>query len=286
MADLKQFEFYVLRYVPYVVKGESVNVGVLLLEPRPNGFGFADLHMTSDWRRVRCLDAQVDIELLQSIEPDIRAQLRHPQDVGTLLHKLEDSFANSIQITGRQVCLAANPAQELERLRSIYLDDPQLGAMPAAHRPKSEHAMIVAGITNALTRAAIWASRVEKIKAVEYTKKKGDSLVFDFGFEVGTEVRFFQAVPLTTRINQLLAVNIAHRFPKVADCIHATSGSHARLTAVVSDDIDRANPDIEFALDAFQDNHVKVATVADMPSIADEIRQDLNAFGNGKKKAE
>jgi len=286
MADLKQFEFYVLRYVPYVVKGESVNVGVLLLEPRPNGFGFADLHMTSDWRRVRCLDAQVDIELLQSIEPDIRAQLRHPQDVGTLLHKLEDSFANSIQITGRQVCLAANPAQELKRLRSIYLDDPQLGAMPAAHRPKSEHAMIVAGITNALTRAAIWASRVEKIKAVEYTKKKGDSLVFDFGFEVGTEVRFFQAVPLTTRINQLLAVNIAHRFPKVADCIHATSGSHARLTAVVSDDIDRANPDIEFALDAFQDNHVKVATVADMPSIADEIRQDLNAFGNGKKKAE
>jgi len=286
MADLKQFEFYVLRYVPYVVKGESVNVGVLLLEPRPNGFGFADLHMTSDWRRVRCLDAQVDIELLQSIEPDIRAQLRHPQDVGTLLHKLEDSFANSIQITGRQVCLAANPAQELERLRSIYLDDPQLGAMPAAHRPKSEHAMIVAGITNALTRAAIWASRVEKIKAVEYTKKKGDSLVFDFGFEVGTEVRFFQAVPLTTRINQLLAVNIAHRFPKVADCIHATSGSHARLTAVVSDDIDRANPDIEFALDAFQDNHVKVATVAYMPSIADEIRQDLNAFGNGKKKAE
>jgi len=286
MADLKQFEFYVLRYVPYVVKGESVNVGVLLLEPRPNGFGFADLHMTSDWRRVRCLDAQVDIELLQSIEPDIRAQLRHPQDVGALLHKLEDSFANSIQITGRQVCLAANPAQELERLRSIYLDDPQLGAMPAAHRPKSEHAMIVAGITNALTRAAIWASRVEKIKAVEYTKKKGDSLVFDFGFEVGTEVRFFQAVPLTTRINQLLAVNIAHRFPKVADCIHATSGSHARLTAVVSDDIDRANPDIEFALDAFQDNHVKVATVADMPSIADEIRQDLNAFGNGKKKAE
>jgi hypothetical protein len=92
---------------------------------------------------------------------------------------------------------------------------------------------------------------------------------------VGTEVRFFQAVPLTTNTNQ--AVILAHRFPKVADCIHAEHGTSARLTAVVADNLDRTNPDVEFALDAFKDNTVHVATVADMPSIADKTRQDLNA---------
>jgi len=137
--------------------------------------------------------------------------------------------------------------------------------------------MILAGIEDALSRAEIWALRMEKIKAVEYTKKKGDSLVFDFGFLVGTEVRFFQAVPL--RANTNYALILAHRFPKVADSIHATNGSRALLTAVVSDGLDRTNPDIDFALDTFKENGVKVVTLAEMPSIADRLRQDLNALG-------
>ena len=275
MADLKQLEFYVLRYVPYVVRGDFISIGVLLVEPRPNGFGFTDVAMTSDWRRVQCLDRQVDIEVLQSLEPYIRMQLQHSQDVGMLLHKLADSFANMIQMSPKEVCLAEDPARELKTLCSIYLEEPPSDIRPAASRPKSEHAMILAGIEDALTRAGIWAQRIEKISAAKYTKKKGDSLVFDFGYVVGTEVRFFQAVPLKTNTNQ--AVILAHRFPKVAQCISAENGAIARLTAVVSNDLDRTNPDIEFVLDAFKDNNVKVATVADMPSIADKTRQDLNA---------
>jgi hypothetical protein len=277
MADLKQLEFYVLRYVPYVVRGDFISIGVLLVEPRPNGFGFADTAMTSDWRRVQCLDRQVDIEVLQSLEPYIRMQLQHSQDVGMLLHKLADSFANMIQMSPREVCLAEDPARELKMLCSIYLEEPPSDIMPAAPRPKSEHAMILAGIEDALTQAGIWGLRIEKVSAAQYTKKKGDRLVFDFGYLVGTEVRFFQAVPLRTNFNQAIAVNIARHFPKVADCIHAGNGARASLTAVIADNLDRTNPEIEFALDAFKDNNVKVATVADMPSIADKTRQDLNA---------
>jgi len=277
MADLKQLEFYVLRYVPYVVRGDFISIGVLLVEPRPNGFGFADVAMTSDWRRVQCLDRQVDIEVLQSLEPYIRMQLQHSQDVGMLLHKLADSFANMIQMSPREVCLAEDPARELKMLCSIYLEEPPSDIMPAAPRPKSEHAMILAGIEDALTQAGIWGLRIEKVSAAQYTKKKGDRLVFDFGYLVGTEVRFFQAVPLRTNFNQAIAVNIARHFPKVADCMHAENGASASLTAVIADNLDRTNPEIEFALDAFKDNNVKVAAVADMPSIANETRRDLNA---------
>jgi len=277
MADLKQFEFCLLRYVPNVVRGEFVNIGLLLFEPHPDGFGFADLRMTSDWRRATCLDRQIDIEILQALEADLRTRLKRPEDVGSLLHQLEDSFANSIQISPRQPCLAAEPTQELETLCSLYLDDPQLELRRAAARSKSEHAMIRAGIEDAFTRAGIWGLRIEGTRAGQYTKKKGDTLVFDFGYVVGNQVRFFQAVPLKTNTNQ--AIILAHRFPKVADCIHAENRTRARLTAVVADDLDRTNPEIEFALDAFTDNNVHVATVADMPSIADTLRQDLNAAG-------
>jgi len=278
MADLKQLEFYVLRYVPYVVSGDSVSIGVLLVEPHPNGCGFADLRMTNDWRRVHCFDKQVDVEVLQGLEADIRMELQHSQDVGVLLHKLEDSFANLIQMSPRRVCLAEDPARELKTLCSIYLE-PHLEAASAANRPKTEHTTILAGIEDALTRAGIWALRIEKIRAAEYTKKKGDKLIFDFGYVVGREVRFFQAVPLRTNFNQALAGNIAHRFPEVADCIYAQNRKRALLTAVVSDDLDHTSPDIEFALDTFKDYNVHVATVAGMPSIADRIRQDLNVSG-------
>jgi hypothetical protein len=277
MADLKQLEFYFLRYVPHLVSGQFVDIGILLFEPQTNGFAYADLRMTIDWRRVYRLDKEVDIELLQDLEPYIRAQLRHSRDVSLLLRKFEESFANMIQLSPRNVCLAPEPARELERLCSIYLEEPQLESRPTPARPKGERAMILAGIEDALSRAEIWALRMEKIKAVEYTKKKGDSLVFDFGFLVGTEVRFFQAVPL--RANTNYALILAHRFPKVADSIHATNGSRALLTAVVSDGLDRTNPDIDFALDTFKENGVKVVTLAEMPSIADRLRQDLNALG-------
>ena len=53
-----------------------------------------------------------------------------------LLHKLEDSFANLIQMSPRKVCLAEEPARELKTLCSIYLEEPQLEALPSRKPPK------------------------------------------------------------------------------------------------------------------------------------------------------
>jgi Protein of unknown function (DUF3037) len=277
MADLKQFEFYVLRYVPYVVREEFVNIGVLLIEPRANGFGFSDVRMTSDWRRVYCLDRQVDIEVLQGLEPYIRMQLQHSQDVGLLPRKLEDSFANLIQISPRKVCLAAEPIHELETLCSLYLKEPQLEGLPLANRPKGERAAIHAQIKDAFTRAGIWELGITHISAGKYTKKKNDPVFFDFGYVVGSEIRFFQAVPLKTRNPE--ADLLANRFPRIAECIFAETHTTAQLNTVIADDLDRTLPHVEYTLDAFKENHVQLATAADMPSIAEKVRQDLNACG-------
>jgi hypothetical protein len=57
------------------------------------------------------------------------------------------------------------------------MEEPPSDIMPAASRPKSEHAMILAGIEDALTQAGIWGLRIEKTSAAKYTRKRGDSLV-------------------------------------------------------------------------------------------------------------
>ena len=74
MAAYKQCDFFLLRYVPDVVKGEFVNLGVVLLEEGDDGF--TDVRFTRDWRRVRCLDPEADIELLESYEAELRRLLQ------------------------------------------------------------------------------------------------------------------------------------------------------------------------------------------------------------------
>ena len=74
MAELKHCDFFLLRYVPDIVKGEFVNVGVVLLEQ--GGAGFTEVRFTRDWRRVRCADSDVDVELLESYEEELRRLLQ------------------------------------------------------------------------------------------------------------------------------------------------------------------------------------------------------------------
>jgi hypothetical protein len=77
MTERRQCEFFLLRYVPDAVKDEFVNLGVVLLESAAptgaksesvetsaggrSGLAFADVRFTRDWRRVRCLDPDVDV---------------------------------------------------------------------------------------------------------------------------------------------------------------------------------------------------------------------------------
>ena len=110
-----------------------------------------------------------------------------------------------------------------------------------------------------------------------YGEKGRPTLVFDFGYVIGPEVRFFQAVPLLTKSNQSIAVNIAYHFPEVADCIHAENGSRALLTAIVSDDLKNPLEIPASSLRSMPSNSFMCMwpRVAEMPSIADRARQEL-----------
>jgi hypothetical protein len=68
-----QCEFLLVRYVPDPVKNEFVNIGVLLREAeRPEA---ALVRFTKDWARVRCVDADADIAMLEAMETEMRRRL-------------------------------------------------------------------------------------------------------------------------------------------------------------------------------------------------------------------
>src|SRR5271155_1148862 len=98
MAERKQCEFQLIRYVPDPVRNEFVNIGVLL---RTSGGEQSVLRFTRDWSRVRCLDPDADTEMLEALEIEIGHRLRaQPADHSKpIMALLEGSLSNGVQIT-------------------------------------------------------------------------------------------------------------------------------------------------------------------------------------------
>ena len=82
-----------LQYVPDPVRNEFVHVGVILRDSRGR---VASVRMTSDWRRAKCLNPDVDTEYFELLGSELRRRFQEEPD-GNLMHVLEDSFSNSVQ---------------------------------------------------------------------------------------------------------------------------------------------------------------------------------------------
>jgi Protein of unknown function (DUF3037) len=270
MADLRKLEFFLLRYVPDAVKDEFVNIGVVMLEPGANGAGFADARFTRDWRRVRCLDPQADIEMLEALERDVRLQLRDTHDRETLVRKLQESMSNVIQLSSTKACLAEAPAQEIEALARLYMEAPKQPAL----RLTAGRQHIVNKMREAFEQAGVWKLLMQGIPASPYTRA-GDPFKFDFGYRAGNSIKLFHAVSLKSSVDQ--AITLAARYPLIAKNIIEKTQASSFLTAVVDDGPDRANEQVQFALGMMEEAQVKVATVVEMAEIAEGTRRELLA---------
>ncbi|HEX9200990.1 MAG TPA: DUF3037 domain-containing protein [Acidobacteriaceae bacterium] len=175
-------EFFLIRYVPDPVKGEFTNIGVLLREAgSPDG---TEVRFTRDWTRVRCMDADADIGLLEALEGDIAARLRlgaggaAAQDAASkpVLAIIEDSFSNSIQMTEARACLAENVAAELDLLMKMYVEPMRV----KQERKRTGRAAIAAAMRNEFERAGVWGMMRKKIAASIYTQP-GDPMKIDCG---------------------------------------------------------------------------------------------------------
>jgi hypothetical protein len=266
LAEKRQLEFFVLRYMPDAVKEEFVNIGLVMFEPVANGNGFADVRFRRDWRRVWCLDPDADVEMLQALERDIRKQILNTHDREMLVRKLQDSFSNTIQVTAMKGCEAEEPQAEIEALARLYFEGPK----PARPRVLSGRAHILKTMQDAFAQAGVWKALQHNIPVQKYTTQN-DDFVLDCGYQVGNTMKLFHAVSLKNSVDQ--AVNVAYRYPKIEA---GMKDLNPLLTAVV-DEINREDKQIGFAIGIMEDARIQIAPVSDMPAIAETARQDLRA---------
>jgi hypothetical protein len=173
MEDRRACEFFLVRYVPDRVKNEFVNIGVLLRED-----GRADdtlVRFTRDWSRVRCVDPEADISMLEGLEEEVRRLL------GTrgaaAMKMIEDSFSHDVQVTGGKGYLAESLPAGVEELMRMYVEPPKR----EAGTRKSGRQAIHAKMRNQFDRVEVWDLMRKRIAAADYTRP-GDPLRIDCGY--------------------------------------------------------------------------------------------------------
>ena len=278
MPDLRQCEFLLLRYVPDVVKGEFVNLGVVLLEEGDNGF--TDVRFLRDWRRVRGLDPEADIELLESYESELRRllQSRAPEIINYrgpmsrrdwLLAQIRDSFSSALEITPMSAVLTESPQAELGKLAQMYLESER-----HAQRAQSGRRILYMAMRNAFEQAGVWqAPAMRKDIAVAQYTRKGDPLKIDCGYRPNGVLHLFHAVSLATDVNS--AKVLAFSYSEMRDALHAAENATSDLTAITEDELDPHDEAVAFALATLHDSHIAVASASTMPQIADRARLEL-----------
>ncbi len=180
MAERVQCEFSLIRYLPDVVKGEFANIGVVLREAgRADG---GTVRFTRDWSRVRCLDPNADVELLESLEVEIAERMRAGVEARVnakpVLALLQDTLSNSVQLTEMRGTLAESMPAEMEQLMRMYVEPLKV---PAARRKTGGRTAIAGRMRDEFERAGVWGLMRKRIAASEYTRA-GDPLKIDCGY--------------------------------------------------------------------------------------------------------
>jgi DUF3037 family protein len=267
MTTLQQSNFFLLRYVPDAIKNEFVNVGLVLL---PAG-GAPEVRFTHDWSRVKCLDTQADLELLQALESDLRDQLRGANgDRDSILARIQDSFSNAVQPSEFKACLTESPGKEADELARLYLERPRR----RAERELSSRQTIRQTMQEEFERAGVWPLLEKEIRAARFTRS-GDPLRIDCGYAANGLIKLFHAVSVADANSAKL---LAFSFPPLAQGVRRQQSKSAVLTAIVEDHLDGEDESVSFTLETLEQQSIAIAPLAQMPELAATAARELGAM--------
>lgn len=286
MPDRLPCEFFLIRYVPDPVKGEYTNIGVVLREASgPAAPQSAVVRFTRDWSRVRCMDADADIALLEALEGELATRVREAaREAKPILELLQDSLSNSIQISEPRASLAENMATELELLMTMYVEPLKI----KQDRRRTGRAAIATAMRTQFERAGVWPLMRKRIAAAGYTHP-GDPMRIDCGYRSNDGngvIRMFHAVSLEGDLEA--AKVLAYSAPRLREGVARVESATLDLAAItepiraVSGNTD---PEAEFsgeAVDryrfgvaAMEEQGIRVLTINDLARVATTARLEL-----------
>jgi hypothetical protein len=239
-----------------------------MIELKPEGRVLADVRFANDWRRVKCLDPQVDLDVLEALAREVRKEVGEIGDCATLFNRMRDSFSNLIQLSPPMQIATASPVEEIETLASMFLNESRL----AATRMQGGRDRIRQVMRDEFESAGV-LTLMKPIPAAPYLMP-GYKFEFDFGYRVGEEIKLFHAVSMRAGADS--GIVLAALYPKISTGM-ARVGASSTLTAVVETQPDWSPGATAFAVKMMEEQRIRIAEVDKMQQIALAIQRELSA---------
>jgi SOS regulatory protein LexA len=118
MAEMRQLELHLLRFLPHALRDDFVTVGLLLME---SDAGFADVRFTRDWKLLQSVAPDVDLEWFELVEREIRGRLTSLFRREELQELLNTRFGTMLDVAATKAVLTEDPAKEMDVLAAMYL---------------------------------------------------------------------------------------------------------------------------------------------------------------------
>jgi hypothetical protein len=265
-AGERACQFYLLRYVPNIVRGEFVNLGVLLYDPADQRL-YAP-RLLDNFRRIRRLHPWADLEVLAALERQIEeAAPAQPEELPAYLERLQQ-FSNLLEFTEPKAVLTTDPVAELDRLYDTYVAEPRYPTRLAAAVERSR-AWIRAQLNSALRGAGLWEKLERGVRVEEFTHR-GDRFRFDFGYRHNGQRGFLHSLALEREVDR--AKVLAYTMERIATRLAAEQLA-ARCAAIV--EAPPQSDTAELSARILAEQAIAVVPVAELTDFTTRLRQQL-----------
>jgi hypothetical protein len=282
MIAAKPCELYFVHYIPNVVMGASVTIGIILVEVSDKSGSFADVRFLKKWGRVKAMFPTTDVMLLQEFEADFR-QLLIAEEPRTfnywgamlprrwLLRTALDSFSNAIVFSDPLGVMAFNPSEELDGMARVYLDAPA-----AAEREVwdlSTRRGIKRTVENGLRSAGIMELMMKDIPVSRYIGRPS-KLRIDFGYQPNGILHLLHAQPLLNAEPEV--TQLAHVYPILRDGIEREEHAMTTMTVLTEDILDSQNEEASYARALLEDYEgLEVVPISRLDTVIERAIREL-----------
>jgi hypothetical protein len=256
------FRFQLLQYVPDIVKGEFVNIGLVLTD-EAGRLAVARMALEDDLRRARSLYPATDLELLRSWQQAVERELSaRPAEAAAWLASLDEAASQALRFTPLRGYDSEDAAAAAEALYQRFVASPP---RPSGRGTRPGTGPWVRREAESVLRAAHLLERLEREVPVEQFTWPGDPFRIHYAYHNGFP-HYVHALSLARSVQQ--ARGLAFTFERMA------RAGPVALTAVVESEPPASGP-AQFTRQLLEQTGIGVLPLDRLPALVRRIKQDL-----------
>jgi Protein of unknown function (DUF3037) len=266
------FQGRVLQYVPNVVRGEWVNIGVLL-EETPAALASRTrlrravrvIESDTDFARIRRIHPDADERFLRSLEHQIDMEFGDTQDAAArYLQRLDQSLSLILQLSPPIAVFGENFDSALDRLFHDRVAAPRSARGGILENTRR---WIRTRLNDVLRRHRVLEKMQHGVRVEEFTQP-GDPFRIDYAYRYNGTRGYIQTVPLAAHPSQ------AKVLAYTAESIRKRQ-AHSQFAAITDAEPSRENPRHQFVVRLFEEQDIAVVPVQTADRFIESLRPRL-----------